>query len=65
MWRAILSEVFRTDVMREFPFPEIEGEKFCPEVLVWNRIARKYKLRYFNEAIYVAEYQPEGLTREL
>ena len=43
-----LSEVFRTDVIREFPFPEIEGEKFCPEVLVWNRIARKYKLRYFN-----------------
>ena len=60
-----LSEVFRTDVMREFPFPEIEGEKFCPEVLVWNRIARKYKLRYFNEAIYVAEYQPEGLTARI
>lgn len=60
-----LSEVFRTDVMREFPFPEIEGEKFCPEVLVWNRIARKYKLRYFNEAIYIAEYQPEGLTARI
>lgn len=60
-----LSEVFRTDVMREFPFPEIEGEKFCPEALVWNRIARKYKLRYFNEAIYVAEYQPEGLTARI
>ena len=60
-----LSEAFRTDVMREFPFPEIEGEKFCPEVLVWNRIARKYKLRYFNEAIYIAEYQPEGLTARI
>ena len=60
-----LSEVFRTDVMREFPFPEIEGEKFCPEVLVWNRVARKYKLRYFNEAIYIAEYQPEGLTARI
>ena len=60
-----LSEVFRTDVMREFPFPEIEGEKFCPEVLVWNRIAYKYKLRYFNEAIYIAEYQPEGLTARI
>ena len=60
-----LSEVFRTDVMREFTFPEIEGEKFCPEVLVWNRIARKYKLRYFNEAIYIAEYQPEGLTARI
>ena len=60
-----MKEVFRTSVLREFPFPEIEGEKFCPEVLVWNRIAYKYKLRYFNEAIYIAEYQPEGLTARI
>jgi glycosyltransferase involved in cell wall biosynthesis len=26
-----MKEVFRTDVLREFPFPEIEGERFCPE----------------------------------
>ena len=32
-------EVFRTDVLREIPFPDIEGEKFVPEALVWNRIA--------------------------
>ncbi len=57
-----LAEVFKTCVMREFPFPEIEGEKFCPEALVWNRIASKYKLRYFNKVIYIAEYQAGGLT---
>uniref|UniRef100_A0AB33J5M8 Glycosyltransferase family 2 protein n=1 Tax=Prevotella sp. GTC17259 TaxID=3236795 RepID=A0AB33J5M8_9BACT len=57
-----MKEVFRTDVLREFSFPEIEGEKFCPEVLVWNRIARKYKLRYFDKVIYLAEYQEGGLT---
>lgn len=57
-----MAEVFTTSVMREFPFPEIEGERFCPEALVWNRIARKYKLRYFNKVIYIAEYQPDGLT---
>lgn len=57
-----MAEVFTTEVMREFPFPEIEGERFCPEALVWNRIARKYKLRYFNKVIYIAEYQPDGLT---
>jgi glycosyltransferase involved in cell wall biosynthesis len=60
-----LSEVFRTDVMKEFPFPEIEGEKFCPEVLIWNRIAQKYKLRYINKSIYVAEYQKDGLTSNI
>ena len=60
-----MKEIFRTSVMKEFPFPDIEGEKFCPEVLVWNRIARNYKLRYFNKIIYKVEYQPEGLTSNI
>lgn len=57
-----MKEVFRTSVLREFPFPEISGERFCPEVLVWNRIATKYKLRYVNKVIYHAEYQQDGIT---
>ncbi len=57
-----MKEVFRTSVMKDFPFPEIPGEKFCPEMLVWNRIAKKYKLRYFNKVIYLAEYQADGIT---
>lgn len=57
-----MKEVFKTSVMKEFPFPEIVGEKFCPEVLVWNRIATKYKLRYINKIIYFVEYQQDGIT---
>lgn len=60
-----MKEVFRTSVLREFPFPEIEGERFCPETLVWNRIGTKYKLHYFSEVIYLAEYQPEGITASI
>lgn len=60
-----MKEVFRTEVLREFPFPEIEGEKFCPEMLVWNRIASKYKLRYFNRIIYSVEYQDDGITSNI
>lgn len=60
-----LAEVFRVQVLREFPFPEIEGEKFCPEDLVWHRIAAKYKLRYFKRIIYLADYQPDGLTARI
>ena len=60
-----LKEVFKTSVMREFPFPEIPGERFCPEALVWNRIARKYKLRCFNRPIYQVEYQASGLTSNI
>ena len=57
-----MKEVFRTDVLKEFPFPEIEGERFCPEILLWNRISTKYKLRYFNKVIYLAEYQSDGIS---
>lgn len=57
-----MKEVFRTEILKEFPFPEIDGERFCPEVLVWNRIATKYKLRFFNQIIYLAEYQNDGIT---
>ena len=57
-----MKEVFRTAVLKEFPFPEIEGERFCPEVLLWNRIATKYKLRYFNRVIYLVEYQDDGIS---
>lgn len=57
-----MKEVFRTSVLREFPFPEITGERFCPEVLVWNRIASKYKLRHINQIIYLVEYQQDGIT---
>jgi glycosyltransferase involved in cell wall biosynthesis len=60
-----MSEVFKTDVMKEFPFPEFKNEKFCPEGLVWHRIATKYKLRYINKVIYIAEYQPDGLTAKI
>lgn len=60
-----LGEIFKTNVLKEFPFPEIEGEKFCPEALVWNRIAQKYELLFFNEAYYIAEYQPDGLTEKI
>ena len=60
-----LSEVFKTSVLKEIPFPEIEGEKFCPEALVWNRIATKYILRYVYKGIYVCEYLPDGLTAKI
>lgn len=60
-----LLEVYKTSVMREFSFPEIENEKFCPESLVWNRIANKYKLFCFNKVIYYRDYLEGGLTSKI
>ncbi|MBC7320003.1 glycosyltransferase family 2 protein [bacterium] len=54
-------EVFRTEVLREFPFPNNLG-KFVTEGLIWNRIAQKYKMRYINKVWNYTEYLQDGLT---
>lgn len=57
------AEVFYTEVIRKYPFPSFEGERFVSEALVWDRMAHDgLKLRFFNEIIYICEYLPDGLT---
>lgn len=61
-YRGDKAEVFRTDIVRSYPFPVIVGEKFCTEALVWNRIGLAYQFRFFNEGIYMCEYLEGGLS---
>lgn len=59
------AEVYFTEVLRKYPFPEIPGEKFISEEIVWNTIARDgYYLRWFNEIIYICDYLDGGLTKD-
>lgn len=60
-----VAEVFKTDVIRRYPFPEIQGERFCPEAVVWQRIAQKYKFHYFYKKIYLCDYLQDGLTKKI
>lgn len=57
-----MAEVFRTDYLRRYPFPEQEGERFCTEALVWNRLDRQYRFRFLNRVIYLCEYRDDGLS---
>ncbi len=60
------AEVFKTKILKHFPFPEFEGEKFVSEGLVWNKIALAgYKLRWYNHVIYLCDYLAEGLTKNM
>lgn len=59
------AEVFRTDVLRQYPFPEIKGENFIPEALIWEQIADSYDLWWIDKGIYLCEYLEGGLTRSL
>ncbi len=63
--RGDMAEVLRTEVVRRYPFPDYEGEKFCAEDVLFRRIAREYRLRWFDENIYICEYLPDGLTAHI
>lgn len=57
------AEIYKTSVLKKYPFPEFEGENFLPESLIWDSIAKDgYNIRWFNEIIYVCEYLSDGLT---
>ncbi len=59
-----LAEVYRTDILRKYPFKVWPGETFTPECVVWDQIAIDgYRLRYYNRYIYNYEYLADGLTQ--
>lgn len=50
------AEVYKTEILCKFPFPEYENEKFVTEAVVWNKIAYEgYKIRWFNRVIYICD----------
>lgn len=57
------AEVFFTNIIKKYPFPVFENEKFLTEALIWNRIAAdNYRIRWYNESIYICEYRTDGLS---
>lgn len=57
------AEVFYTGILRQFPFPEFEGEKFLPEDLVWMQMSGPYQMVHINENVYICDYLEGGLTK--
>ena len=54
--------IYYTDILRKYPFPEFENEKFVTEALVLNRISRKYKLYCIDRVLCRVSYQNDGLS---
>lgn len=58
-----MAEVFYTKKLNRYRFPVWPQEKFTPEEIIWNRIALDgYKLRWYDQVVYLCEYQPGGLS---
>lgn len=56
--------VFYTEIHKMYKYPLFDGEKFMTEAVAWNRMANDgYLIRFFNDVIWIYEYQEEGLTK--
>ena len=57
------AEVFWTEIFKKYPYPEFEGENFITPCIPWNRMAHDgYKIRVFEDIIWIWEYLDDGLT---
>lgn len=55
--------VFRTSILRKYPFLIIKGEKFIPESYVYDQLAEKYELLVYHSYWMECEYQEDGYTK--
>lgn len=63
LFEADLAYVFRKESMLKHPFPVFHGEKFVPELFIWNKITDENKVMVFpNRMIYLCEYLADGLS---
>lgn len=54
--------IYRTDILREYPYDVVPGEKFIAETYVYHKIDQRYRLAVLNKIIWICEYLPDGYT---
>lgn len=60
---ADMTECWNLQVLRKYPFPVWNGEKFAPEQIVFHKIALDgFKIRWRAIPLTICEYQKDGLT---
>lgn len=58
------AEIYKTSILRHYPFKKFKNENFITEETVWNEIAAHgYIIRWHMIPIYVSDYLDDGLTR--
>ena len=55
--------VWYTEIHRKYKYPEFEGEIYMPPAVAWDRMAHDgFKVRLFNDIIWVCIYRDDGLS---
>lgn len=55
--------IFKTDVIRKYPFPQFIGENFLRESISYDAIDREYKYLILDKILYIAMYNDDGLSK--
>lgn len=58
------AEIFRSNILKMYRFPEFPGERFIGEDYVWRQIYLQHRMMYVNKIIYICEYLEGGLTKQ-
>lgn len=62
-YKGDLAYIFNRSALVKHTFPVFEGEKFVPELFVWNKISDDGVLKFFgNKVLYLCEYLEDGYS---
>lgn len=59
------SFIIKTSILKRYPYPQISGEKFMGEAVVYDQIDRQHKYLIMNNILTICEYQPDGLSNNI
>ena len=65
-WYGVTGEkrhAIRVDLLRQFPYPVIAGERHVRPSFSWKQIAHHYRFRYINTVLQIVDFRTDGLTR--
>ncbi len=64
-YRGETAMVFRTEILRKYPFPVQEGEKFISEISAYDAMDEHYVMLAYNRPLMICEYQEDGYSNNL
>ena len=61
-FRGETALVYRTDILKRYPFPVAPGEKFISESYAYDQIDQNYQMMLLRQIVMICEYLPDGYT---
>ena len=61
-FRGDASYIYKTKVVKNYPYPVVPGERFISECISTNEIAKSYSVKLLDRILVMGTYQEGGLT---